>query len=131
MRRTSKFLLALCALVLLPFVAGCTDAQLASFQHGLGNFNAGVAAVDASVKATSATLYSNCTNLQAVGQAAVDIAGQCTKASPVLNAVNDVITGYCTAAPASGIAAAVATTAQTVNATKTQLSAAKRACGGA
>lgn len=116
------------AFSLLLTIAGCTAAQTDRFVASVGNFNRGVAAVDASIGALSATLYSNCKNLQSVGQAAVDVTGTCNKASPVVNAVNDVINGYCQSSQVTNISSAVATTANTITATKSQLSAAKQAC---
>lgn len=120
--------LALIALAIPVGLVACSTAQTDRFVAGVTNFNRGVAAVDAAVAQTSQTLYKNCTNLQAVGHGAVDIIGSCNKASPVVAAVNDVIMGYCLAAPASGIASAIATTASTVNSTKSQLASAKQAC---
>lgn len=109
-------------------IAACSTSGTDRFISRVTNFNRGVAAVDAAIAQTSQTLYKNCTNLQAVGQAAVDVTGSCNKASPVVDTVNDVIVGYCSAAPASGIATAISTTASTVNLTKTQLASAKQAC---
>lgn len=106
----------------------CTKEQTDAFVDRVTNFNRGVAAVDDSIARVSSTLYKNCTSLQAIGQAAVDVTGQCNKASPVVNAVNDVMVGYCTADPPSGIASAITTTAATVNATRAQLASAKKAC---
>lgn len=108
---------------------GCSDTQLTSFQHSIGNFSQGVASVDNALADVSATLYKNCTTLQTIGQSAVDMGGSCGKAGTVLVGVNAVIQGYCRASQVTNIASAVSVTATTVNSTRAQLSDAKRSCG--
>lgn len=125
MKKLLYFAAAILAIALLP---ACTDTQLAGFQHSLSNFDLAVARVDQSIAGVSASLYKNCTSLQAVGQAAVDIAGQCSKASQVVLGANSVIQGFCQAPP-SDIASAVSFTATAISSTKSQLSAAKKSCG--
>ena len=117
----------LVAVVLLA-LAGCSTASTDRFVERLGNFNRGVAAVDEAVAKISATLYRHCKSVQAIAQAADDITGTCAKASPVVTAANAIVNSYCQREQVTDIASAVQATAATVQATKSQLSAAKAAC---
>lgn len=109
-------------------LSGCSTAQTDKFVGGITNFTRGVAAVDEAVGKISATLYKNCKSIQAVAQAADDITGQCSKASPVVSAGNAIINSYCQRDQVTDIASAVSATAATVSSTKSQLSAAKQSC---
>lgn len=109
-------------------VAGCSTAQTDKLVTGLGNFNRGVAAVDQTIQTISTALYKNCTSMQAVGQAAYDITGTCTKASPVVSSVNTAINSMCQASQVVDITSTVVASAQTFSAVKSQLSAAKASC---
>ena len=121
-----KKVLLLLALALA--ITACTDAQTNKFIAGITNFQRGVAAVDDAIAQVSATLYKNCKAAQSVGQAASDITGSCAKASPVVDSVNTVINNYCQRDQVTDIASAIAVTATSVSAVKSQLSAAKKAC---
>ena len=113
----------------LALLAGCSTAQTDAFVERVANFNRGVAAVDDAIAKVSVALYRNCKSAQTIAQAASDIAGSCTKASPVLTAGNAIIASYCSDAnKVADIASAISATAATVSATKTQLAAAKKSC---
>ena len=122
-------LLAPIALVIIALAtASCTTAQTDRFVDRLSNFNRGVAAVDNAIAKVSATLYKHCKSIQAVAQAADDITGTCTKASPVVSAGNTAIKSLCQTDQVTDIATTVVAAANTVSAVKSQLSAAKASC---
>lgn len=109
-------------------LAACSTAQTDKFVASVNNFNRGVEAVDASIAQVSATLYKNCTGMQAVAQAASDVAGTCSKAGGVLSAANSVIINFCQNSNVVDISSAVVATAASVSAAKSQLSSVKAAC---
>lgn len=114
--------------VIVFLIAACSAASTDRFVERLGNFNRGVAAVDDALARVSASLYKHCKSIQAVAQAADDITGTCTKASPVVTAGNTAIKSLCRAEQVTDIATTVVAAANTVSAVKSQLSAAKASC---
>lgn len=122
-------LLTSIALAIVAFVAvSCTTAQTDKFVSGLNNFNRGVAAVDETIKAISATLYANCKSIQAISQTASDISGQCSKAGSVLSAGNTAINSMCQSSQVVDITSTVVASGAAYKSVKTQLASAKASC---
>lgn len=123
-----QYFLSLAMLGIVVIVAGCSDRQVAKFQHSIDNFTAAVHSVDSAVAQLSSALYKNCQNIQSVGAAAVQVSGTCSKASGVVAGVNTAIDSYCQAAQVTSISSAASASANAYSAYKTGLAAAKASC---
>lgn len=110
------------------FLTACSDVQLAKFQSGLNNFQAGVLAVNQAIADVSPALLQNCNNLLAVENALIPFAVG-TKWAPDAQAAAAVINTSCQAPPASNIQGVVVLTAQAVTNAQAAYNAARKAQG--
>lgn len=120
-----NFISMAAAAALLFTLPACSTSQLDSFRLGLGNFQAGVAAVDQTIGQVSPTLAKHCGEAQDVGSALAGLIGTSSSASGGLAAINAAITTWCSAPP-TDIKSAIASVVAQVAAGKAAYNAAKR-----
>lgn len=123
--RFSRFLAIVPLAVMALAIGSCSSSQLASWQAGLNNFQAGVASVDQTIANVSPVLAKYCGQAQVAGQALVPLVSQSKAASGGLAAINAAITTWCQSPP-TDIASAVNSIAAEVSAAKAAYAAAQK-----
>ena len=106
-------------------LCGCSTSQLASFQSGLNNFTAGVAAVDQTIASVSPTLAARCNEAQSIGNTLAAFVNTSSSAGAGLAGVNAAIVTWCQSPP-TDIKSAIASVAAQVVAAKAAYQAAKK-----
>jgi hypothetical protein len=115
------------SLTLALALGGCSSAQLANFQTGLGNFTQGVASVNQAIGQVSQTLLSHCNDIQTSVQALADLVSVVSSSSTARQAFaanNAVVNAFCQAPP-TDLKTALAATATAVVSARSAVAAVK------